>query len=129
MSHFSQLLEMSTQQAEAQRLLFLFASTEVSKKSRKQDEKRGTIEPVMCVAKLPEELTDFKALSEEANQMSKDWDLLFVASLAGTKTAAPSEDEAEPFLNKMTSDIKTGQDLSQYLVFDRQENPIVINAS
>lgn len=129
MSNFAELLKMTNDQPDAQRLLFLFAATDATKKSRKQDEKRGTIEPTMCVDKLPADLSDFKALSAEADSVSKEWDLVFIAGLAGTNDKAPTEEEAEPYLNKMTSDIKTGQDLSRYVVFDRQENPIVINAS
>ena len=129
MSNFAELLKMTTEQKDAQRLLFLFAATDATKKSKKQQEKRGTIEPTMCVDKLPADLSSFKNLTLEADGISKEWDLIFIAGLSGEGEKAPSEEEAEPYLNKMTSDIKTGQDLSRYVVFDREENPIVINAS
>ena len=133
MSNFAELLKMTYQQPDAQRLLFLFAATEATVKAKHQDgtplQKNGTIEPTMCVDKLPSALTSFQDLTNEADNISKAWDLVFVAGLSGQGDKAPTEEEAEPYLNKMASDIKTGQDLSQYVVFDRNENPIIIHAS
>ena len=133
MSNFSDLLKMTHEQQDAQRLLFLFASTDVSRQSTPQGasspDNYGTVEPRMCVDKLPADLGDYSTLITEADSIDKDWDLVFICGLSGEGDKAPSEDEAEPYLNKMTNDIKSGQDLSRYLVLDRKENAIVINAS
>ena len=127
-SMFSQLLEKTHQQPEQQRLLFLFASTEQSKKSRKRQDGNGTITPTMVVDKLPEELTDFKSLVNEADSINRDWDFIFIAGLSGDQQSAPTTEEAEPYLNNMTNDVVSGNNIHRYVVLDRQENPIEIMA-
>ena len=125
---FAQLLKMAEQQTARQRLLFLFASTQTTRKSRHQDEQKGTIEPVMVVDKLPDEVTDFKSLVDEADSINKDWNFVFIASLSGDEYVAPTSEESEPYLNKMTNDVVTGSNIMRYVVFDRDENPIEVNA-
>ena len=127
-SKFSDLLEMAVSQEEPQRLLFLFAMAEGGsdnpKKQRKQQ--RGTISPVMCVDKLPEEVESFQALVAEADNISKDWNFILIAGLAGEEGKAPTTEEADPYLNQMANGLTMGEDLSRYLIFDRNENPIVM---
>ena len=124
-SVFNDLLEMTKKQPEPQRLLFLFAQTGDTKGKIKKHQ-RGSISPVMCVDKLPEELSDFASLKKEADSVSKDWEFMFIAGLSGTDGKAPSSNDAEPYLNKMTNDLANGQDLSRYVVINRDEQPIEI---
>lgn len=126
--NFNDLLAQSTQQGDAQRLLLLFAATDVVKKTKKRDEKKGTLSPVMCVDKLPSEIESFQALVAEADSITPNWDMLLIAGLSGEGDTPPTTEEAEPYLNKMANDLSSGQDLSRYVIFDRQENPIVIQA-
>ena len=56
---FSDLLLKAQEQTEKQRLLFLFAKTDETNKSRKREDKKGSIEPKMVVDKLPDELSEF----------------------------------------------------------------------
>ncbi|MEQ3657814.1 MAG: ribonucleotide reductase subunit alpha [Glaciecola sp.] len=128
-SQFSDLLSMANEQPDPQRLLFLFASASASKKSRKRDDKKGVIEPTMVVDKLPAEIGNFKSLVLEADTINKDWDFMFIASLGGELGKAPSSEDAEPYLNKMTEDVMTGKNIMQYVVCDRQENPIELYPS
>ena len=128
-SKFNNVLKMANEQSEPQRLLLLFASTNETNKSRKQSDKKGTIEPTMVVDKLPEEIASFKRLIEEADSINKDWDFMFIASLGGDDTGPPSTEDAELFLKKMTDDIVTGNNIMRYVVFDRNENPIELSAS
>jgi hypothetical protein len=121
---FAELLSKTAEQAEPQRLLFLFADTDVKKAKKSKHHQKGTITPTMCVDKLPEELTDFSTLVKEADSISKDWDFIFIAGLSGQNGSAPSEDDAEPYLNKMTNDISSGADLSRYIILDRKEQAI-----
>ena len=127
-SKFSDLLEMAATQDEPQRLLMLFAKAEGGssnpKKQRKQQ--HGTIEPVMCVDKLPEEIESFKALVAEADNISKEWNFIIVAGLAGENGQPPTTEDADPYLNQMANGLTMGEDLSRYLIFDRDENPIVM---
>lgn len=128
-SMFSDLLDMTQEQTMPQRLLFLFAATQESNKSRKQKDKKGTITPTMVVDKLPSELSDFQSLVKEADSINKNWDFVFIASLSGDHNGPPSSEHAEPFLDKMTNDITIGNSIHRYVVFDRQENPIELNAN
>ncbi|AFV00131.1 hypothetical protein [Simiduia agarivorans] len=118
-NNFSDLLAIAATQPDAQRLLLLFANAEVE--DHDNAEIRGTLSPVMCVDKLPAQLTDFSTLVKEADGVSTGWNMVFVAGLAGKGKVPPTEKDAEPYLNQMTSDLRTGQDLSRYLVFDRDE--------
>ncbi len=126
---FSDLIKKANEQAEKQRLLFLFAKADETNKSRKREEKKGSIEPTMVVDKLPDELGDFSDLVKEADTLNKDWDFIFIASLSGDSTKPPTSDQAEPYLNKMTNDVVTGSNIYRYVVFDRKENPIELTAS
>jgi hypothetical protein len=54
---------------------------------------------------------------------------VFIASLSGDHNTAPTSEHAEPFLDTMTNDITSGNNINRYVVFDRQENPIELSAS
>jgi len=128
-SMFSDLLAMAGEQPDPQRILFLFAATDTTNKSKKRDDKKGTIEPTMVVDKLPSELSTFSALVKEADSINKNWDFVFIASLSGDMKQAPSSEDAQPYLDKMTDDVMTGSNIRKYVVFDREENPIELLAS
>ena len=123
---FNELLQMANQQEQPQRMLLLFAKADEVKNKKKSKESKGTITPVMCVDKLPEELSSFDNLVYEADSVNKDWDFMIIASLSGENQITPSSEDAEPFLNRMTNDVAAGNDLSRYVIFDRQQNPIVM---
>lgn len=128
-SMFSDLLTMANEQPDPQRLLFLFANTQTTKKTRKSDDKKGTIEPTMVVDKLPNELSTFSELVKEADSINREWDFVFIASLAGNNRQAPTSDDAATYLDTMTNDVISGKNIRRYVVFDRQENPIELLAS
>lgn len=127
-SSFQDLLEQIGQQKDASRLLMLFAESEVNKKAKKRDEKKGAIKPVMCVDKLPAEIASFEALVKEADGISPEWNMIFIAGLNGNGDVPPTSDDADPYLNQMVNTLTSGQDLSKYIVFDREENHIVMQA-
>jgi len=129
-SSFSDLLDMATTQDQPQRLLFLFATADSNKsaKSNKKKNKaqKGTILPVMCVDKLPQEIESFEALISEADNINTDWNFVLVAGLSGKNNEAPSTEDAEPYLNQMVNGLASGEDLSRYIIFDREQNPILM---
>jgi len=125
-STFEQLLVAASEQDQPQRLLLLFAKAQGSDSKKKKNEQHGTLSPVMCVDKLPEEIESFKTLSAEADEISKDWDFVITVGLSGKDGMAPTPEEAEPFLNKMANDLSSGQSMSQYVVFDRNQNPVMV---
>ncbi|MEW6981398.1 ribonucleotide reductase subunit alpha [Colwelliaceae bacterium 6471] len=121
---FNELLSMANAQDEPQRLLFLFAKPEGNNPKKSKKMQRGHIQPVMCVDKLPAELQSFNQLIAEADTLDKNWQFIFIAGLSGEKGIAPSADAAEPYLNKMTNDVVSGQNIASYVVMDRAGKPI-----
>ncbi len=127
MTVFSELLQMTGAQDEPQRLLLLFANAEAKNPKKSKKHQQGTITPVMCVDKAPEEVSDFASLVKEADAINKAWNFLFIASLSGENGKAPTTEDADPYLNKMTNDVEMGN-ISQYLVIDRDENRIELQS-
>ncbi len=126
---FSKLIEAAKQQEQPQRLLMLFAKAEGNKKKGKNAvNETGTVTPLMCVDKLPEELGSFDALIKEADGISEDWSFVLIAGLGGSDGVAPPTEAAEPYLNQMANDVMMGQDLTGYTILDRQQNPVLLEA-
>ncbi len=126
---FSKLIEAAKQQEQPQRLLMLFAKAEGNKKKGKNAvNETGTVTPLMCVDKLPEELGSFDALIKEADGISEDWNFVLIAGLGGSDGVAPPTEAAEPYLNQMANDVMMGQDLAGYTILDRQQNPVLLEA-
>jgi len=121
---FKELLTMANEQAEPQRLLFLFARPEGNNPKKSKKMQRGHIQPLMCVDKLPSEITTFEQFSKEADSIEASWQFMFVAGLSGEKGIPPSTDAAEPYLNKMTNDVVSGQNIANYVIIDRAGKPI-----
>lgn len=125
-STFNDLINILQNQTNPQRLLLLFANAESTDSHNNQN---GFISPVMCVDKSLSDITSFHHLIKEADEINKQWNFMFVASLSGEKDKEPTTTEAEPFLNKMAHDIETGNSINRYVIFDREENPIEIEAN
>ena len=126
---FSKLIEAAKKQEQPQRLLMLFAKAEGNKKKGKNAvNETGTVTPLMCVDKLPEELESFDALIKEADGISEDWNFVLIAGLGGSDGVAPPTEAAEPYLNQMANAVMMGQDLTGYTILDRQQNPVLLQA-
>jgi len=117
-------LNAANEQAEPQRLLFVFAGAELpvnhseAQKKRYSDREGGALSPVMCVDKLPSELGSFASLVEESRQTGMSWDIVFVASMAGRAGIAPNRDEAEQPLKMMVAAIQNDR-IGNFLAFNR----------
>ncbi len=125
LTRFQDLLDAALQQAEPQRLLFVFARIglpeNATPEQRERFERRegGTISPCLCVDKVPGEVAGFAALVEESAATGQDWDLVFVGALAGRGGIAPGSDEAAQPLRFMVNAINNGR-VADFAVFDRQ---------
>jgi len=53
---------------------------------------------------------------------------VLISGLSGRDGKAPSQEDADPYLNKMTNDLASGADLSRYMILDRQEQAISIHS-
>lgn len=131
-SSFDDLLRAAREQAEPQRLLFVFANTVLPDDSTPEQRARfeagqgGALTPLMSVDKMPEELGTFAALVEESRQFGHDWAVVFVASLSGRDGRAPTSEEADRSLQRMIESVKTGS-FGSFIPFDRQGRPLLFN--
>ena len=127
---YESLLSVARQQAEPQRLLFVFLKASLPKNhgdeqaSRFNSGQGGELQPVMSVDKTQDELGSFADLVAESERTKQDWQIVLLAALSGRNGVAPSSDEAEQPLKKMMQAVETGGDLSQFMAFDRAGTPV-----
>lgn len=125
LTHFADLLVMAKQQAEPQRLLLVFSRAELpadaddEQKSAFARGEGGTLAPIICVDKRPEDIQNFEELVTESALTGLDWDILFVAAMSGRGGIAPNEDEAVQPLKMMVEAVKGGR-IGQFAAIDRQ---------
>jgi len=119
------MVDTAEAQDQPQRLLFMLAKSEIEANDKEKG-MSGTITPVICVDKTPDEITTFKDFVAEADSINSDWDMMFIAGLAGENNEMPTPEEADPILNKMVNELMSGGDLSRYLVLDRSDDPVDI---
>lgn len=124
-SHFSQLVATALAQPEPQRLLFLFAASELPQDASAEQRKRfeagagGALAPLMCVDKAPSELTSFESLVAESREAGPPWQVVFVAALAGQGGKPASQQRVELALNKMVDAVRGGQ-VQGFVAYDPQ---------
>ena len=106
-SSFDDLLRSAREQAAPQRLLFVFAAAGMpddatpEQQARFQAGQGGTLTPLMCADKTPDELRSFQHLLDESRQFDGGWDIVFVAALSGSGRVGPTASEAEAALQRM----------------------------
>lgn len=128
-SNFDQLLHASREQTEPQRLLFVFASAGLPEDATPEQRARfdagegGTLEPLMCVDKTPDEIESFETLVEQAREFGQAWDIVFVAAMSGRAGSSPTSAQAEEPLQRMVESIKAGR-IGSYIPFDGQGQPV-----
>lgn len=131
-SHFQQLLEAATVQAEPQRLLFVFASVELPENSTPLQRERfeagqgGALAPLMCVDKAPEELVSFQSLVEESRRAGPPWQLVFAAALSGQVGRPPSKAQIDEALQSMVQAVRSGS-AGRFAVYSHAGEPIVLS--
>ena len=121
------------QQQQPQRFLFVFLKVSRPEEATEEEIRRfdtgqgGYLEPIMCVDKDMNELASFADLVEESKQLGQEWQMVMVAVLAGKNGVAPTSDVAEDPLKKMVHAVQKGGDLSPYLMFNRQGDPVIFD--
>lgn len=130
-SSFDDLLHSARAQAQPQRLLFVFVAAELpgdataEQRARFERGEGGTLTPLMCVDKTPDELPSFDALAAEARQFGHAWSMVFVAAISGKAGVAPTAAEAETPLQRMVESINVGR-IGSLLPFDTHGRPVQI---
>jgi len=128
-STFGDLLRAAKEQAHSQRLLFVFAQAGVpddataEQRARFESGQGGTLTPLMCVDKAPDELDSFETLQAESRQFGQAWDIVFVASLSGSGSVGPTAGEAQASLQRMVESIRSGA-IGGFIAFDFHGQPV-----
>ncbi len=123
-SSFADLLCAAVEQPQPQRLLFMFAKAELppghvaAEKQQFDNRQGGELRAVMCVDKLPEELSDFPGLVAESKHTGKSWDVVFITSMSGQGGLAPTSDAASRPLDMMVESLRNGN-IGNYLAFNQ----------
>ena len=113
--NFDDLLSAARQQPDPQLLLFVFAKAELPEGATAAQEEQfaagggGTLTPVLCVDKRP----------EESEQTGQQWDVVFVSSLSGHAGIEPTTEQAEQPLQMMVQAIHSGK-IASLLALSRQ---------
>lgn len=124
--NYETLLMVGREQKEPQRFLFTFLKAALPKDIEGDEAERfhagkgGVLQPIMCVDKALDDLTDFSDLVKESENMKQDWQMVLVACLSGVGDSQPAETEVELQLKMMVQMVENGGDLSRYLAFDRE---------
>lgn len=132
-SSFDDFIVAARAQPEPQRLLFVFTAVELSddctpaQRAAFEAGEGGTLTPLACLDKSPDELISFEALLEEARQHLPDWTLVFAAALSGSKDRPPRSEDAEAPLNRMVEMIKAGT-VGTLIPFDTNGHTVMLNA-
>jgi hypothetical protein len=134
-SSFEDLLAVARGQSQPQRLLFVFAKVVLPKDADEEERRRfeagagGGLQPMMSVDKRPEDLADFASLVEESAQMGQEWHIAFVASLGGEGGQPPTAEAADNAIEYMVNTIQSGGDISRFMAFTREGEPLDISLS
>ena len=122
---FADLLHAARTQDQPQRLLFIFAASELpddasnTQKERYQARMGGALSPVVYVDKSPEEIGNFDELVEESRATGASWDIVFITSLSGQEGQQPDNDQIEQTFVRLIEMIRLGQ-IDSFLTFDRE---------
>ncbi|MCK5881868.1 MAG: hypothetical protein KAG18_08325 [Sinobacterium sp.] len=128
-SNYDELLKAAASQEEPQRLLFVFASTELPEDHSETEAERfnqgegGAITPVICVDKHLNELSNFADLVSEAAELDAPWSIVIVACLSGKGGIPASDSDADTGLKNMVSAIQSGM-ISNFMAFDKDGHPL-----
>lgn len=129
---YQDLIRAAGSQSQPQRLLFVFCRAELPDDASEAERRAfesgegGALVPVVCVDKLPQEVSEFGQLREESAQTGQQWDIVFIAAMEGRGGVVPSSDEAQQPLTMMVESLRLGQ-IGNYLPFDRNGELVALN--
>ena len=124
--NYDTLLMVGREQKEPQRFLFAFLKASLPKDHEGDEEQRfqagkgGILQPIMCVDKALDDLTNFADLVKESENMEQEWQMVLIACLSGVGDSMPPATEIDLQLKMMVQMVENGGDLSRYLAFDKE---------
>lgn len=114
-------------------MLFVFLKASLPKDYKDEEKgsfdsgQGGELEPIMCVDKPLEELSNFSDLVKESEQMEQDWHIVLVSSISGSNGLVADTKEVERSLKMMVGTVQQGGDLSKFMAFERGGEPLRFN--
>jgi len=84
--------------------------------------------PVLSLNKVVSPTLCFERLKEEADQIDGSWDFILLLALAKPDGTLPTAEEAERHLSRRADEAWISGDLSTFLVFDRNAQPLELTA-
>lgn len=114
----------------AQRLLFVFSAAGLPDDATPEQRAEfhagngGTLTPLMCVDKSPDELASFDELLDESRRTGQAWDIVFVAAMSVDGDSGQHGARAEALLQRMVDSVSSG-DIERFVAFDQQGRPVV----
>lgn len=126
---FDDLLRAARAQPHPQRLLFVFARSELPDDATPEQRlshaagEGGALVPAMCVDKSLDEIGSFADLVQESLAFAPDWAIVFAAAMSGRGGQAPTSAEAEQPLQRMVEALRAGT-IGSCLPFDRQGSAV-----
>lgn len=114
-SFFDRLLQAASAEPEPQRLLFVFAQSELpadataGQRAAYAAGQGGALVPLACVDKAPGELSTFDALADESRRACPPWQAVFVAALGGRSGRDPAADAVDGALQAMVENVRGGR--------------------
>jgi hypothetical protein len=131
---FDRLLQAAAAQAQPQRLLFVFAQSELpgdatpAQRVSYEAGRGGALVPLVCVDKSAAELASFDALVEESRSACPPWQAVFIGALSGSDGAEPSAERVEAALRTMVDNVRAGR-LDGYMALDPDGDPLRISSA
>jgi hypothetical protein len=128
-SQFDELLRAAAAQPSPQRLLFVFAGAELpadatpAQRASFEAGEGGALEPLACVDKRLDELSQFHALVVESRDACPPWRVAFIAALGGAGDAEPTDAQVDAALNGMVEKVRIGR-LRGFLALDPEGHPV-----
>jgi hypothetical protein len=129
-SFFDQLLLAARAQAEPQRLLFVFAQSELPPHADARQRadyvsgRGGALTPLVCVDKPPGELSTFETLAQESREACPPWHVVFIAALGGQNGREPAAATVENALKRMVENVRAGR-FAGYMALDARGEPLL----
>jgi hypothetical protein len=130
-SHFNHLVQAAKQQDQPQRLLLVFANSELPEDCSAEQQAQflagsgGALAAVMCVDKSPAEIVNFATMKQEAAQFDMPWSLVFASSMPDFDLQEPYSKDVEAALQRMVESIKQGN-LANMIAFDLNGDAIAL---
>jgi len=129
--NFKTLLDAAKEESQPQEFLFVFLKVYLADDATPEQAKRfhagegGQIMPIMQVHKPLNELSDFSSLVIDAEEFSEEWQIVIIGCLAGRNGEQPEQSEIDRHLETMVNTVKSGQNLSRYVAFNKHGDPII----